>query len=67
MSKSLIKVGAASPMYDSEMNEEDYKAHADCETLANAYKIKNDKTRYKAAVAYAKKKMTTLEEVVDDK
>ncbi len=54
-------------MYPEDMSEEDYRAQSDCETLACAYKIKKDKKRYKAAVEYAKKKMTTLEEVVEDK
>ena len=54
-------------MYDSDMGEEEYQAQCDCETLAKAMKIKSDKKRYKAAIDYAKHKMTTLEEVVEDK
>lgn len=54
-------------MYDSDMGEEDYRAQSDCETLAQAHKIKYDKKRYKAAIDYAKDKMATLEEVVEHK
>ena len=62
----LVSIREVRPMYD-EMSDEDYKAQHDCETLAHAYKIKKDKMRYKDAIAYAKKKMTTLEGVVEDK
>lgn len=70
MSKSTaanIKLEAPTPMYDSDMSEEEYQAQSDCETLAMAYKIKKDKKRHSAAVKFAKKKAATLEEVVEDK
>lgn len=54
-------------MYNSDMSDEDYQAQSDCDTLSNAYTIKKDKKRYKAAIAYAQKQMATLDEVVEDK
>ena len=49
------------------VQEKKWRADADCSTLIEAEKIKKDKPRLKAAMAYAKEKREAIDSVMEKK